>query len=301
MISCIGVVAQQDPLISHIFYNKVYVNPAFAGQQGEINANIVSRQQWVGLNGAPKSTLFSLDAPLRILGMNTGVGIQLNNESLGFEKNFSGNFQFAYIKDLRAGDLSFGLKLGVFNKAFDGTWQTPDGGNGQTDVAIPQQKDQSMTYDLDLGVNYTLDKFYVGLSVNHLTQPKFKFATSEIPYLKRHYYLISGYRINNSNSSLELTPNVLVMYDGSSPLLTMNVNALYNKKFWGGVTYRTLNSMDVNFGIELFNGIKIGYAYGLNFSKLIKTNSGSHEVMIGYSFSLGVQGNPQKYRSVRFL
>jgi hypothetical protein len=81
----------------------------------------------------------------------------------------------------------------------------------------------------------------------------------------------------------------------------LNVNALYNKKFWGGVTYRTLNSMDVNLGIELFNGIKIGYAYGLNFSKLIKTNSGSHEVMIGYCFSLGVTSNPQKYRSVRFL
>ena len=54
------------------------------------------------------------------------------------------------------------------------------------------------------------------------------------------------------------------------------------------------------FGI-LFNGIKIGYAYGLNLSKLIKTNGGSHEVMIGYCFNLGFGGTPQKYRSVRFL
>jgi type IX secretion system PorP/SprF family membrane protein len=220
---------------------------------------------------------------------------------LGFEKNFSGNIQYSYIHNLRTGTLNLGLKIGLFNKAFDATWQTPDGGNGQTDVAIPQPKDQSMTYDLGIGIVYSLDNFFVGLSAIHLTQPKFKFASSEIPYLKRHYYLISGYKLTFPSSSIELTPNLLVKYDGSSPQITTNINALYNKKYWGGVTYRTLDAIDINLGIELFNGIKIGYAYGINFSKLIKTNGGSHEVMIGYCFNFEIGKIPQKYRSVRFL
>jgi type IX secretion system PorP/SprF family membrane protein len=301
MVSCLKVVAQQDPLISHLFFNKLYVNPAFAGQQDEICTNIINRQQWVGLEGAPKSTLFTLDAPLSIMGIKSGIGLELINETLGFEKNFSGSLQYSYIRNLRSGSLSFGLKIGLYNKAYDATWQTPDGGNGQDDVAIPQPKDQSMTYDLGFGALYVLDNFYVGFSAAHLTQPKFKFATSDIPFLKRHYYLISGYKLIIPNSPIELTPNVLVAYDGGSPQLTMNINALYNKKFWGGVTYRTLDALDINVGIELFNGIKIGYAYGLNLSKLIKTNGGSHEFMIGYCFNLGIGGVPQKYRSVRFL
>lgn len=295
------VFAQQDPLISHIFFNKVYQNPAFAGQQGEICANIISRQQWVGLDGAPQTTLFTINSPIRIAGMNSGLGLQITDDRLGFEKNFSGSLEYAYIQDLRSGSLSFGLQLGVYNKAFEGTWLTPDGGNGQNDVAIPQEKDQSMIFDMGIGLVYSLDNLYVGFSATHLTQPKFKFATSEIPYIKRHYYLMSGYRINMPGSPVEITPNLIVKYDGGSPQITMNVNALYNKKFWGGVTYRIIDALDVNIGIELFNGIKIGYAYGLNLSKLIKTNGGSHEIMLGYCFNFEFGKIPQKYRSVRFL
>jgi len=96
-------------------------------------------------------------------------------------------------------------------------------------------------------------------------------------------------------------PNMLVKYDGASPQFTINLNALYNKKLWGGVTYSTTEVMDVNIGIELFNGIKIGYAYGLNLSKFLNTNKGSHEVMLGYCFNFEFSKAPQKYRSVRFL
>jgi len=292
--------AQQDPLLSHIFFNKVYQNPAFAGNQGEIYTNIISRQQWVGYDGAPQSTVFTINAPVNLFGINSGVGLTLANDQLGFEKNFTGSLDYAYIHSLGTGNLSIGIKAGIFNKAFDGTFTVPDG-DPSGDLIIPKGKEQSLIFDLGFGAVYSLNDFYVGLSTSHLAQPKFKFSTSEIAYLKRHYYLISGYRLGISNSPIEFYPNILVAYDGGSPQLTINMNMVYNKKFWGGVTYRTLDAIDLNIGIELFNGIKIGYAYGLNFSKLINTNSGSHEVMLGYSFNLGFDKAPQKYRSVRFL
>ncbi len=299
LLSVIVVNAQQDPLLSHIFFDKVYQNPAFAGSQGEICANAIYRQQWVGFEGAPQTTLFTINSPINVFGINSGIGLSLTNDQLGFEKNFSGNIQYAYIHSLGSGNLSFGANLGIFNKAFDGTFTAPDGTDG--DIIIPKGKEQSLIFDMGLGTVYSLSNLYIGLSVSHLIQPKFKFSTNEMSYLKRHYYLMSGYKINLSNSPIELSPNILVAFDGSSPQLTINMNMLYNKKFWGGVTYRTLDALDINLGIELFNGIKIGYAYGLNFSKLIKTNSGSNEVMIGYSFNLGFDKVPQKYRSVRFL
>jgi type IX secretion system PorP/SprF family membrane protein len=301
LLGCSKITAQQDPLLSHVFFNKVYLNPAFAGQQGEICANVINRQQWVGLEGAPQTTIFSINSPIRFLGYNSGIGLQISDDRLGFEKNFNGAFQYAHTLNLRSGILSIGLQLGLYNKAFEATWQTPDGGNGQNDIAIPQEKDQSMTFDMGLGLLYTINNFYAGISASHLTQQKFKFAASEIPYLKRHYYILSGYKITVPSSPFEFSPNLIIKYDGSSPQITLNINALYNKKIWGGVTYRTIDALDINVGLELFNGIKIGYAYGLNFSRLIKTNGGSHEVMIGYCFNLEIGKVPQKYRSVRFL
>jgi len=299
-VSCMAIFAQQDPLITHIFFNKAYQNPAFAGQQGEVCANLINRQQWVGLDGAPQTTMFSLNAPVRLFGTNSGIGIQISDDRLGFEKNFTGNIQYAYILDLPSGNLSFGIQLGVLNKAFEGAWQTPEV-DAANDFAIPQSGDQDMVFDMGLGIVYALDNLYLGFSATHLTQPDFKFSASQIPYVKRHYYLMTGYKFSLSNSPFEFTPNLIIQYDGGSPQIIMNVNMLYNKKLWGGVTYRTLDALDLNIGLELFNGIKIGYAYGLNLSKLIKTNGGSHEIMIGYCFNFEFGKIPQKYRSVRFL
>lgn len=298
LLSLFYVNAQQDPQFTHYSFNKVHFNPGFAGMQGEICANIINRQQWVGFEGAPQTTALTINSPLNLFGINSGVGISIMDDRLGFEKNFSGSIDYAYIHSLSVGTLSFGVKLGIFNKAFDGTWETPEGG---TDPVLPQEKDESLIFDMGFGAVYTLDNLYVGISATHLAQPKFKLAKNQISYLKRHYFLMAGYKLDLASSPIEILPNILVKYDGASPQFTINLNAVYNKKFWGGVTYRTTDALDINVGIELFNGIKIGYAYGLNLSKLIKTNGGSHEVMIGYCFNLGFGGTPQKYRSVRFL
>jgi type IX secretion system PorP/SprF family membrane protein len=293
------VSAQQEPVISHFTQNKLYYNPAFAGLQGEICASIINRQQWVGFEGAPQTTIFSINSPINIFGINSGIGISLMDDRLGLDQNFSGKIDYAYIHDLGSGTLSIGPKLGIYNIVFGGNYETPDGG---TDPALPEDKDQSLIFDMGFGAVYTLNNFYVGASVTHLIQPKFKFSNDrEISYLKRHYFLMSGYKLDLSSSPIEVYPNILVKYDGATPQFSINFNTVYNKKFWGGVTYRTTDALDINLGIELFNGIKIGYAYGLNFSKLIKTNAGSHEVMIGYCFNLDFGGAPRKYRSVRFL
>jgi hypothetical protein len=49
------------------------------------------------------------------------------------------------------------------------------------------------------------------------------------------------------------------------------------------------------------NDIKVGLAYEVGVSKLRKTNSGSFEVMMGYSFMPERSKPAQKVRSVRFL
>jgi len=300
VFSYTNISAQQDPIFSHIFFNKVGINPAFAGSGGDICVGIINRQQWQGYEGAPKTTALNANMPLNLFGINSGVGISLLDDRLGFEKNFRGSLQYAYFHNLGNGKLSIGLDAGVYNIAFDGNWTTPET-SADADPAIPAEKDNSMVFDLTMGAVYTVGDLYVGLSATHLTQPKFKFSNTEQSYLKRHYYLLAGYNIQLSGGNIDLQPNMLIKSDAASAQIAINMTAIYNKKFWGGVTYRTTDAIDVMAGIELSNGIKIGYAYGLNFSKLINTNGGSHEVMLSYCFGIGFDKAPQKYRSVRFL
>lgn len=301
LLSLLYASGQQDPVFSHLFFNKVYQNPAFAGLQGEICANVINRQQWVGLEGAPQTTVFTINSPINIFGINSGIGISLMDDRLGLEKSFSGNLAYSYIHDLSTGTISIGANMGIYNRAYEGGFTFPD---ASVDPVVPNAKDQSLIFDMSLGAVYTLDNLYIGLSVSHLAQPKFKLPSTEsgeLSILKRHYFIMSGYKLSVASSPWELMPNLLVKYDGASPQFTINLNTLYNKKLWGGVTYSTNDVFDINIGIELFNGIKIGYAYGLNLSKFINTNTGSHEVMIGYCFNFEFSKAPQKYRSVRFL
>ena len=99
----------------------------------------------------------------------------------------------------------------------------------------------------------------------------------------------------------EIIPSFLVQTDARSNHLYLNTNLRYNKRFWGGVSYTVGGAMTVLAGIEMLNGVMIGYSYDFELSPLIKYNSGSHEVTVRYCFDLSVDKSPQKYKSIRFL
>ncbi|RLD81085.1 MAG: hypothetical protein DRJ10_06610, partial [Bacteroidetes bacterium] len=214
--------AQQDPVLSHIFFDKVKINPAFAGSEDDICIGIINRQQWVGIEGAPKTTAFNANTPINLMGVNSGVGISLMDDRLGFESNFRANLQYAYYRNFGNGILRLGVEGGIYNIAFDGSWTTP-GAPADSDPAIPAEKDNSMVFDMAFGAAYILGDLYLGLSATHLTQTKFKFTNTELSYLKRHYYLIAGYNFQLSGGNIDLKPNLLIKSDAASTQITINM------------------------------------------------------------------------------
>jgi len=293
------VLAQQDPQYSHDMFNLMGINPGFAGIKGDINFTTLNRRQWMGFEGAPKTTLLTLESSLSPIGLKGGLGLSIVNDIIGFEKNFNLKLSYSYHKQIRSGILGIGIDAGLFNKSIDGDFNTTD--PVANDLALPAKGEQKMLFDLGLGLFYTKNNFYAGLSSTHISQPRAKFSTSGATFLKRHYFFITGYNIQLSNALIDLTPSMLVKSDGISTQFNFNVVVLYNKKFWGGVTYRNKDAIVALIGAELFNGIKLGYAYDLILSKIRKGSSGSHEVLLSYSFNLGIVRIPQKYKSVRFL
>ena len=74
-----------------------------------------------------------------------------------------------------------------------------------------------------------------------------------------------------------------------------------NKIAWGGVSFRAGDALIGMIGFELFNGIRLGYAYDFTFSDIRKNSSGSHEFMVNYCFDLSLGKSSMKYKSIRFL
>ncbi|MCG8700519.1 MAG: type IX secretion system membrane protein PorP/SprF, partial [Bacteroidales bacterium] len=54
-------------------------------------------------------------------------------------------------------------------------------------------------------------------------------------------------------------------------------------------------------GLTIMKDIRIGGAYEYQLSSLSDHSNGSFEFVLNYSFKLGVEKLPQKYRSIRYL
>ncbi|MEA1898058.1 MAG: type IX secretion system membrane protein PorP/SprF [Bacteroidota bacterium] len=295
--------AQQDPQFSQYMFNQMAINPGYAGSNDMICASLLNRQQWVGFTGAPSSTVFHVNAAVKPFGISSGVGLFIMNDQAGFNKNLNISGSYAYRLDLGPGKLGIGINIGMYNQSLEPEWFIPDSDH-HTDVngdpLIPVNSESVFVFDMGFGLFYKTDELYVGLSTTHLNEPKFKYSEGS-PFLTRHYYFTAGYNFQLPNPLFEILPSIQILSDGATSEISLNANTLYNKKFWGGVSYKVGSAVVGMLGIQLFNGIKLGYAYEFPTSDIIQGTTGSHEFMVNYCFSLGMERSPRRYKSVRFL
>ena len=301
----IHLLGQQDPKMSQNMFMIPVYNPGSVGQSDKICALLSVRNQWGGFPGAPSVVYFNANAPFSLFGRSHGVGINLISDNLALNSDIFASASYSYKIDLGPGVLGAGFNVGMANYAFD-----PSGLIGADviitdgDPSIPRTELTSFKLDMGLGAFYSTDKLYFGISTTHLNQPTFESKEGDdpaTPSLVRHYYAIGGYTIQLSNPMFELMPSFMVQTDGRANNFYLNTNVRYNKRFWGGVSYSVGGAVSVLAGIELLNGIRVGYSYDIELSPIFKYSSGSHEFTVRYCFDLSLDKSPQKYESIRFL
>ncbi|HAI42344.1 MAG TPA: hypothetical protein DCM40_31660, partial [Maribacter sp.] len=65
LFTSVFVNAQQFPQFTQYMYNTISVNPAYAGSRETLNATILHRNQWAGLEGNPRTSTLSVHSPLK--------------------------------------------------------------------------------------------------------------------------------------------------------------------------------------------------------------------------------------------
>lgn len=298
-----GLIAQNDPVSSQYMFNHMLYNPGSAGSSGRICATAMNRQQWVGFEGAPSSTVFHVNAEVNPFNIRSGVGLTIISDQTGFDNDNSFLLTYSYITRLGNGNLGIGINAGVLNKSIDPEWNIPTGDifvQPSGDPLIPDGKESYLSYDMSFGFFYSTINYYAGLSVTHLNEPKIKY-TSATPYIARQYYATAGYTVRLPNPNFELLPSAFIYTDTKIFQLTINTMVRYNKKVWGGVSYRAGDALIGMIGIELYNGIRIGYSYDFPMNDIRKATSGSHEFMVNYCFDLSLGRSSRQYKSIRLL
>lgn len=296
------VFSQQDPQMSFNSFNHLAVNPAFAGMNQAICFSSIHRNQWMGFEGHPLTTTFA--AHMNVDKLNSGVGINMVQDKLGFNKDFHAGLAYSYHVVAGEGLLGIGLGLGMIQKAFDAQGlRSPesitDGTNVYYDPAIPHSE-SNVVFDANAGLFYRTNNLYAGISTTHITQPGTAFDDGKNSFIRRHYYLTTGFYWQLPNPLFELRPSLFVKYDGATAQYDLNTILQFRKQIWGGVTYRFRDAITAMVGMTTEKNLGFGIAYDFTLSSLRSYESGSIEILLRYCFKIEKRQRGT-YRSVRFL
>jgi len=294
--------AQQDPQFSLNMFNIYSVNPAFSGSYDQFNALAIHRSQWVGFgDGAPVTQHVSVEAPVYFL--HGGAGVSLLNDKIGNEYTRGVNLSYAYQTKLsKKSELGVGLSLGFMDVGFEGEWLTPSNNSGADDPSVPAIGENDIVPDLGLGLYYRMKELYIGYSVTHLNEATAVYGNNDDTdfEFKKHHYFTMGW-MHEVSSELVMRPSMFVKTDQISTQIDFNINVMYADHLWGGVTYRLDDAVVLIAGYNINKNLKFGYAYDITTSDLKSESSGSHEILLRYSFKMRPPGKmPTHYRNIRY-
>ncbi|QIA06637.1 PorP/SprF family type IX secretion system membrane protein [Draconibacterium halophilum] len=294
---------QQDPQYTNNMFYKLGVNPGYAGAEDAINGILLNRYQWSGFEGAPKTLVFSVDAAINAFGSPGGIGVNVISDEWGFYKNTWVNLNYSYKVTTALGTLGLGISPGIFNFNISPEWDVPQGEMytpAESDPSVPNEEASQITFDVGFGAYLYTNKYYAGFSATHINQGEVMYDDVAVDFLARHYYFTGGYNIKLSDPLFEVRPSFLLKSDLASWQIDLNANVVYNDKFWGGISYRVQDAVALLMGMELFNGMRIGYSFDLVTSAIKSNGFASNEFFVSYSIDLERNRN-QKYKSIRFL
>jgi len=301
-MSFVKTMAQQDPMYTQYMFNMLPLNPAYAGSRDVVSMTALYRNQWVNLPGAPQTTTFSIDAPIK--KEKIGIGINVFNDRIGIFNNTSINAMGSYRIRLKKSTLAFGIQAGATQMSANyGGVRTSNLGNGGDPVF--EQNFNAWLPNIGAGVYYSSDRFYVGLSLPHLLDNKISnyvknqqvvdgyFGASQF----RHVFLIGGY-VFQLNRDLVLKPSLIYKFVEGAPMqLDLNCNLWIYDKFGIGASYRSIDAVSLLFEVQATQQIRFGYAFDYSHTRLRTFSYGSHEIMVRYEFGY----NKSKVISPRYF
>lgn len=316
--------SQQDPQFSQYMYNKLFMNPGYAGMRQALCGTVIDRQQWTGFDGAPKTFVFSADCFLPQI--HGGVGLNIMADKLGFENSLAYRLNYSFhAMNVGGGTLGIGVELGAQSTRIGptGSQQWLATTNWQNDQSIPPQLKKTV-FDAGFGLWYQRQGLWFGISATHLPASKVNDGSATVQptigppvihdliyQMARHYFITGGYNFP-VGSSWELRPSFVVKSDATITSFDLNVTALFNQRFWFGASYRFGDAICPMIGFMLPSstatsderpggGLKVGFAYDYTTSNLKNYNNGTFELFINYCMPIKFTPKRQGHGDVRIF
>ena len=269
--------AQQTPQSNVYSYNKYSLNPAYAGASGCAEIFFSHLNQWVKVEGAPVTSLFSANTRI---GKSFGIGGNLLIDKLGMLQQVAASGSISYgFTIAKQHNLRFGITGG-----YDQFRLNPTGAIAfdAQDVIVNSGSQSSSSINSEVGFLYQFKGLELSMASKQVLQSFSNFGYTGLDGygLRRHMVGLVGYKFQ-LNEKLSLKPSVLYKGINNTNQFDINADINYKNFIQGGIGYRTQVGLIGRVGVDIQNLFFIGYAYEVPMQNIAKYSSGSHEIVIG--------------------
>ncbi len=305
-----AIFAQQKPQYTQYILNNYVLNPAISGIENYIDFKGAYRKQWSGLENAPKTTYFTIHAPIGkkddrsnatsfdMIGGNPlgrsylenyaaadphhGVGLTFLDDKTGPITNTSVNLTYAYHLGISSKiNMAVGVGLGANRTSLNTTdlkLETPN------DPAIASGFINRINPDVNAGIWVYSGSYFAGASIQQVLQQTVSFSNNSnytqgktVP----HMFATAGYRFW-ATDDITIIPSIMLKNVKPAPLgIDFNTKIAFRDKIWIGATYRKDDSFSGMMGFSFGSLINVSYAYDLTTSALGNVSNGTHEIVLG--------------------
>ncbi len=275
--------AQQMAQTNLYLVNRYIMNPANAGDKEQLSGYLSHRQQWVNIEGAPRTSILSVHS---LVGKNVGFGGTVVSDKTDIFERLSVNLSYAY--HIRfSKKIKHSLSLAVSGGFLQNKINVTDVKVASPgDVVISPGKFNGITFNVDAGLRYNIYGLEIGAAVPQIFENSIKYKREiENQYYKlvRHYLFFAGYKINVAKHNWFVEPSGVYRYfPYSKSQFDANLNFYYKDIAWVGGTYRYDAGYVVSAGFKVAEQISIAYAYEFGTTGIAAQSAGSHEAMIGF-------------------
>jgi type IX secretion system PorP/SprF family membrane protein len=316
-----AVIAQQRPHYTQYILNQYIINPAISGIENYVDIKISARDQWTGLNGAPKTAYLTVHAPLgkkdyrtsatsyKIPGENPrgkyywetytaseahhGAGLSIINDQTGSFNRFTATASYAYHIGLNpTTNLSAGFAAGISKISINRNKHDFDGAGDPVDPATGSALSGELFKvkpDLSAGIYLYSRDYFIGLAAQQVIPQQLQFADDATITTKGkmvpHVFLNAGYRFLLSDD-INAIPSLMIKYiNGISKTgiqPEVNLKLQYRDLMWAGGSYRYEDGYAAMVGLNVANTFNVGYAYDFTRTNLNTVSRGTHELMLGF-------------------
>ena len=306
--------AQQKPHYTQYIMNNYIINPAIGGIENYIDVKLSVRNQWVGIDGAPKTFYATIHGPIgkkdyrttatyfETKGMNPrgqsywqdyssaaphhGLGMTVVNYSTGYINRLTGYATYSYhigLTDKTSLAAGIGLGFSAISLKLD---KVTLANSFDPAVNLASTSVKKINPELNAGLWLYSDLYFMGIAAQQIIPVKLSLVDNTLykSTLIPHLFGTFGLRVPISEDINGL-PSIMVRYIASAPIgVDVNFKAQYRDLLWVGGSYRKGVGFSAMTGVNIANKFNVSYSYDLNNSKYMlgTINKGTHEIVLGF-------------------